>query len=113
MVNNNTNGENTMKYSSYALRRQIMADPDEAVNMKFYALMVVEYTDWNTGIKRFDNSGHFTNWMKNIGERNGVDHAALIAAVLRMQAHGWATLDTKERILTLHQKPDEWEEVSA
>jgi hypothetical protein len=97
-----------MEYSSYRLRRQILADVEHRPVANDF-LLIVEYIDWNTGVKKFTSKAHYTNWLKMLAEANGYteDGPWYLGQVVKWLVDaGYATLDTKTGTLTLMQQSD-------
>ncbi|MDN4162953.1 hypothetical protein [Nocardioides abyssi] len=104
-----------MTYSSYRLRRQILADTEKSDKVKVCSLVVVEHIDWQTGQKKFAAKTHMANWFKSLGQQYGLEdedgtgEAWLSYSLRLMIESGHATLDKKTGLLSLHQKPD-WDD---
>lgn len=94
-----------MGYKSYQLRRQVLADERMTHQEKVGALIIIEYTDWHTGVRKFANRKHMENWFGSLTAMTDAPRAELSAAMLSMQEHGYATLTDGVLTLTVQ---DEW-----
>ena len=83
-----------MNYSSYILRRSLLADRNLDHDAMHVGLMFAEYVDWKTGTKTFAHKHHYQNWLNWLAEVNGIKITAKSQDDLR--EHGYLALKAND-----------------
>lgn len=83
-----------MNYSSYILRRSLLADRSLDHDAMHVGLIFAEYIDWKTGTKTFAHKQHYLNWLDWLDEVHGINITK--KSQVDLKKHGYLTLKASD-----------------